>query len=61
MSAPDAAAAPIHSVTIGRPSLDEVYLHFTGRDFRAEDAEALAAAGKAGGGAAGGGRRRRGG
>ena len=39
-----AAAVSIHAVTIARPSLDEVYLHYTGRDFRAEDAEAVAAA-----------------
>ena len=44
VSALDAAAVSIHSVTIARPSLDEVYLHYTGRDFRAEDAEAVAAA-----------------
>jgi hypothetical protein len=24
-------------VTMHRPSLDDVYLHYTGRDFRAED------------------------
>jgi ABC-2 type transport system ATP-binding protein len=28
---------PIASVTIARPSLDDVYLHYTGRDFRSED------------------------
>jgi ABC-2 type transport system ATP-binding protein len=28
---------PVASVTVSRPSLDDVYLHFTGRDFRAED------------------------
>jgi ABC-2 type transport system ATP-binding protein len=28
---------PVASVTIARPSLDDVYLHYTGRDFRAED------------------------
>ncbi len=44
VSALDAAAVSIHAVTIARPSLDEVYLHYTGRDFRAEDAEAVAAA-----------------
>jgi hypothetical protein len=25
------------TVTMRRPSLDDVYLHYTGRDFRAED------------------------
>ena len=44
VSALDAAGAPIHAVTIARPSLDEVYLHYTGRDFRSEDAAATAAA-----------------
>ena len=29
----------VASVTISRPSLDDVYLHFTGRDFQAEDEE----------------------
>ena len=28
---------PVASVTVARPSLDDVYLHYTGRDFRAED------------------------
>jgi len=28
---------PVASVTVSRPSLDDVYLHYTGRDFRAED------------------------
>ncbi len=27
----------VESVTVSRPSLDDVYLHFTGRDFRTED------------------------
>ena len=44
VSALDSASVSIDSVTIARPSLDEVYLHYTGRDFRAEDAEAVAAA-----------------
>jgi ABC-2 type transport system ATP-binding protein len=43
VSALDASAVPILSVTIARPSLDEVYLHYTGRDFRSEDAAAIAA------------------
>jgi ABC-2 type transport system ATP-binding protein len=29
----------VASVTIARPSLDDVYLHFTGRDFSSEDRE----------------------
>jgi ABC-2 type transport system ATP-binding protein len=28
---------PVSSVTVSRPSLDDVYLHWTGRDFRRED------------------------
>ena len=28
---------PIASVTTARPSLDDVYLHYTGRDFATED------------------------
>jgi ABC-2 type transport system ATP-binding protein len=27
----------IAAVTVARPSLDDVYLHHTGRDFRADD------------------------
>jgi hypothetical protein len=30
-------------VTVSRPSLDDVYLHYTGRDFRTEDEEVAAA------------------
>ena len=30
---------PVLSVTTARPSLDDVYLHYTGRDFAAEDEE----------------------
>jgi ABC-2 type transport system ATP-binding protein len=30
----DAVAVPVRSVTIARPSLDEVYLHHAGRSFR---------------------------
>jgi ABC-2 type transport system ATP-binding protein len=37
MSALDAAGIPAASVTVARPSLDDVYLHYTGRDFKAED------------------------
>jgi ABC-2 type transport system ATP-binding protein len=33
----DAAGAGVQAVTVSRPSLDDVYLHHTGRDFRADD------------------------
>ncbi len=32
-------AVPVDSVTVVRPSLDDVYLHFTGRDFSTDDAQ----------------------
>ncbi len=31
------AGIPVSSVAVSRPSLDDVYLHYTGRDFAAED------------------------
>src|SRR4051812_45319290 len=37
LSALEAAGIPVASVSLSRPSLDDVYLHFTGRDFNAED------------------------
>ena len=37
LSALEAQGIPVASVTVARPSLDDVYLHFTGREFRAED------------------------
>jgi ABC-2 type transport system ATP-binding protein len=37
ISSLDGAGIPIASVSVSRPSLDDVYLHFTGRDFAAED------------------------
>ena len=37
LSALESRGVPVASVTIARPSLDDVYLHHTGRDFRAED------------------------
>ena len=37
ISALDAAGIPVASVFLSRPSLDDVYLHFTGRDFASED------------------------
>jgi ABC-2 type transport system ATP-binding protein len=40
ISALEGRGIPVASVTMSRPSLDDVYLHFTGRDFRTEDEEA---------------------
>jgi ABC-2 type transport system ATP-binding protein len=37
ISALDGAGVPVESVAVSRPSLDEVYLHYTGRDFETED------------------------
>jgi ABC-2 type transport system ATP-binding protein len=37
ISALEAAGIDVASVSVSRPSLDDVYLHFTGRDFGAED------------------------
>ena len=37
LSALDGSGFPVMSVTTARPSLDDVYLHYTGRDFAAED------------------------
>jgi ABC-2 type transport system ATP-binding protein len=37
LAALDATGAGVHAVTVSRPSLDDVYLHHTGRDFRADD------------------------
>jgi ABC-2 type transport system ATP-binding protein len=37
ISALDGAGIAIESVAVSRPSLDDVYLHFTGRDFESED------------------------
>jgi ABC-2 type transport system ATP-binding protein len=37
ISALEAAGIPVASVSLSRPSLDDVYLHFTGRDFSSED------------------------
>jgi ABC-2 type transport system ATP-binding protein len=39
LSALEAGGVAVSSVTVSRPSLDDVYLHYTGRDFRAEDEE----------------------
>jgi ABC-2 type transport system ATP-binding protein len=37
ISALEGAGIQVESVTVARPSLDDVYLHYTGRDFRRED------------------------
>ncbi len=37
LSALEAAGVPVESVTLARPSLDDVYLHYTGHDFRSDD------------------------
>ena len=37
LAALDARGTAVESVTMHRPSLDDVYLYYTGRDFRAED------------------------
>ena len=34
----DDAGVVVNAVTVSRPSLDDVYLHHTGRDFRSDDA-----------------------
>jgi ABC-2 type transport system ATP-binding protein len=39
LSALESAGFPVESVTTARPSLDDVYLHYTGRDFASEDEE----------------------
>ena len=43
LSALEAQGIPVASVTVARPSLDDVYLQFTGRDFKAEDEEGMRA------------------
>jgi ABC-2 type transport system ATP-binding protein len=37
LAALDGRGIAVESVTMHRPSLDDVYLHYTGRDFRSED------------------------
>jgi ABC-2 type transport system ATP-binding protein len=37
ISALESAGIEVASVSVSRPSLDDVYLHFTGRDFGSED------------------------
>jgi ABC-2 type transport system ATP-binding protein len=42
LSALEAAGIAVESVTSHRPSLDDVYLHYTGREFAADEQEAAA-------------------
>ena len=42
LSALESGGVQVAAVTIARPSLDDVYLHYTGRDFRSEDEEGRA-------------------
>jgi ABC-2 type transport system ATP-binding protein len=44
LGALDSRGIAVESVTMHRPSLDDVYLHYTGRDFRAEDEAGVAVA-----------------
>jgi len=37
LAALDGAGVGVRAVTVSRPSLDEVYLHYTGRDFHSDD------------------------
>ncbi len=37
LAALDAAGVGVAAVSVSRPSLDDVYLHYTGRDFESED------------------------
>ncbi|HEX6578320.1 MAG TPA: ATP-binding cassette domain-containing protein [Jiangellaceae bacterium] len=39
LAALDSTASPVMSITVARPSLDDVYLQFTGRTFAAEEGE----------------------
>ncbi len=39
LSALESSGFPVASVTTARPSLDDVYLHYTGREFSTEDEE----------------------
>jgi ABC-2 type transport system ATP-binding protein len=42
LAALESGGVPVAAVTVARPSLDDVYLHYTGRDFRSEDEEGRA-------------------
>jgi ABC-2 type transport system ATP-binding protein len=37
LAALDGAGVDVRAVTVSRPSLDDVYLHYTGRDFHSDD------------------------
>ena len=37
LAALDAGGVDVRAVTVSRPSLDDVYLHYTGRDFHSDD------------------------
>lgn len=39
LAALDSGGVPVAAVTVARPSLDDVYLHYTGRAFASDDAE----------------------
>ena len=39
LAALDSTASPVMSITVARPSLDDVYLQYTGRTFAAEEGE----------------------
>jgi ABC-2 type transport system ATP-binding protein len=43
LSVLESRGIPVASATVARPSLDDVYLHYTGRDFHAEDQEGVSA------------------
>ena len=45
LSALEGRGARVESVTTHRPSLDDFYLHYTGREFAAEDVTVPAADG----------------
>jgi ABC-2 type transport system ATP-binding protein len=45
LAALDSRGIAVESVTMHRPSLDDVYLHYTGRDFRSEDEAGVAGGG----------------
>jgi len=37
LSALESAGIPVASASLSRPTLDDVYLHYTGREFSMED------------------------
>jgi hypothetical protein len=48
LSALEGRGVRVESVTTHRPSLDDVYLHYTGREFASEDVSAAVADGTGG-------------